>query len=140
MSATSRAGRSTAARYWGGSVSIGRQLRLHLDGSIAAWPEAWPALPTPLSQATAPMPFALDYRGGIDFADLAELELRRDEARFEARFHLPDVLAWLKARDTGSPLPPLDGTLSAPRIDIAGARLHGVEIEMEEPGVAEPAR
>ena len=86
------------------------------------------------------MPFALDYRGGIDFADLAELELRRDEARFAARFHLPDVLAWLKARDTGSPLPPLDGTLSAPRIDIAGARLHGVEIEVEEPGVAEPAR
>ncbi|HET7126369.1 MAG TPA: hypothetical protein VFI26_04650, partial [Lysobacter sp.] len=28
-----------------GSLSMGKQLKLHLDGDIAAWPPGWPALP-----------------------------------------------------------------------------------------------
>ena len=118
-----------------GSLSVGQRLRLHLDGVIAAWPEAWPALPPPLSASSAPMPFALDYKGAIDFADLAALGLRRDATRFDARFRLPAVLAWLEDIAHDTPLPPLQGTLSTPQIDIGGALLEGVEIEVDDPGI-----
>jgi hypothetical protein len=118
-----------------GSVSVGRRLVLHLDGRIAAWPDAWPVLPAPLSASTSPMPFALDYKGAIDFADLASLELQRDDTRFDARFRLPAVLAWLDADATGSPLPPLQGRLSTPRMEIAGATLEGIEVELDDPGI-----
>ena len=118
-----------------GSVAIGKQLRLHLDGRIAGWPDAWPALPAPLAASTSPLPFALEYRGGIGFGDIAALEARRDATRFEARFRLPDVLAWTEAAATGSLLPPLDGRLTTPRLQIAGAQLEGVEIDIDAPSV-----
>lgn len=118
-----------------GSVSVGKRLVLHLDGRIAVWPDTWPVLPVPLAASTSPMPFALDYKGAIDFADLAALELRRDDTRFDARFRLPAVLAWLDADATGSPLPPLQGSLSTPRLEIAGATLEGVEVELDDPGI-----
>lgn len=116
-----------------GSVSVGRRLRLHLDGRIAEWPQSWPALPAPLSASSSPLPFALDYRGALDFSDIAELEVKRDATRFDARLHLPQVLNWTEAVATGSLLPPLDGTLSTPALEIAGARLEGVEIELDDP-------
>jgi hypothetical protein len=36
-------------------------------------------------------------------------------------------------------LPPLDGHLVAPRIDIAGATLQGVDVTLDDPAVAGPA-
>lgn len=118
-----------------GSVSVGQRLVLHLDGDIAAWPEAWPTLPAPLSASKSAMPFALDYKGALDFADIASLELRRDATRFDARFRLPDVLAWLDQAATGTPLPPLRGSLSTPKLDVAGATLEGVEVEIDDPAI-----
>ena len=118
-----------------GSVSIGRQLRLHLDGRIAAWPAAWPALPPPLADGRTPMDFALDYRGALAFDDLATLAVRRDATRFDARFRLPAVLEWTAGAQAGSPLPPLDGRLTTPRIEIAGAQLEGVEIQIDDPAI-----
>ena len=118
-----------------GSVSIGRALRLRLDGRIAGWPADWPALPPPLSAPDSPLPFELDYRGSLAFDDIATLMLRRDDTRFDARFRLPEMLAWLEQASTGTPLPPLAGELSTPRIEIAGATLEGVEIEVEDPAV-----
>ena len=115
-----------------GSVSVGRRLRLHLDGAMAAWPQSWPALPPPLSGSTSPLPFALDYNGAMAFTDPASLSLRRDATALDARFRLPEVLAWLDAGSDGSPLPPLAGTLSTPRVEIAGATLEGVEVELGE--------
>ena len=123
-----------------GSLSFGRRLRIHLEGRIAAWPEAWPALPPPLSDSASPLPFALDYAGGFDFAAATRLDLRRDSTRFAARFRLPDVLAWLEADASGTPLPPLAGTLASPRIELAGATLHGVEIELSDPDPPADAR
>ena len=41
-------------------------------------------------------------------------------------------MAWLNAGSAGSPLPPLAGTLSTPRVEIAGATLEGVEVELGE--------
>ena len=118
-----------------GSLSLGRQLRLRLGGEIAAWPAGWPALPSPLSGSTSPLPFAFDYAGRMDLADVASLRLQRDDTRFDARFRIPDVTAWANAKTHGSLLPPLSGTSSAPRLDIAGATLEGVEVEFDDPAL-----
>jgi len=106
------------------------RLVLQLRGTLAQWPAAWPALPTPLDASHGPLPVALDYEGRPDFRDPATLALSRDGTRFDARFRLPDVLAWIDMADRGSPLPPLDGRLATPRLDIGGVRMDGVEMNM----------
>jgi hypothetical protein len=116
-----------------GSLALGRQLKLHLAGDIAAWPAGWPALPAPLAQSTSPLPFALDYAGRMDLADVVSLALRRDATRFDGRFRIADVTAWANAKARGPLLPPLSGNLHTPRIDIAGARLEGVDVEIVDP-------
>ena len=119
-----------------GSLALGRRLVLRLHGALAGWPQAWPALPAPLGQSRSPLPFALDYVGQPDLSGIAGLQLRRDATRFDGRFRLQDVTAWIAADNgTVSPLPPLDGKASAPRIEIAGARLDGVEITIDDPDV-----
>lgn len=115
-----------------GSLSLGCTLRLHLGGALAGWPDTWPALPPPLSASTSPLPFTLDYRGALAFSDSAALSLRRDATTLDARFRLPDVLAWIDAGGQGSPLPPLTGTLSTPRVELDGTTLEGVEVELGE--------
>ena len=112
-----------------GALALGRRLVLRLQGDIASWPDAWPALPPPLAGSTSPMPFSLDYVGQVDFSEIAALTLRRDDTTFDARFKLPAVLDWLDAGVGGSPLPPLQGYMKTPRIEIAGATLEGVEVE-----------
>lgn len=118
-----------------GAVSLDADLRITLDGALVHWPEAWPALPPPLGQSQAPVPFTLRYRGDSDFSSIASLQLQRGEARFDGRFRLFDVLGWVDAGSIGSPLPPLTGTLSAPRMEISGAVLEGVEMTLEDPGI-----
>jgi hypothetical protein len=119
-----------------GSLALGRRLVLRLRGMLVDWPRAWPALPAPIGQSRSPLPFALDYTGRPDLSGIAALQLQRDDTRFDGRFRLQDVTGWIAA-DNGavSPLPPLDGKASAPRIEIAGARLDGVEITIEDPDV-----
>lgn len=119
-----------------GALALGRRLVLRLAGDIAGWPQAWPALPPPLSASTSPLPFALDYAGRVDFSAIATLRLKRDDTSMDARFHLPVVLAWLEADAGGSPLPPLDGRLRTPRVEVAGAQLEGVTIEFDDPAIA----
>jgi hypothetical protein len=107
-----------------------QRLVLQLRGTIAQWPSAWPALPAPLDASHAPLPVALDYAGRVDFSDPATLALSREATHFDARFRLSDVVAWIDAADHGSPLPPLDGRLVTPRLDIGGVRLDGVEMDV----------
>ena len=120
-------------------LALGRRLVLRLDGAIARWPQAWPALPSPLDAATAPMPFALDYTGMPDLGDAAALSLRRDAAVLDARFRLADVQAWLAAGEA-NPLPPLDARLHAPLLELDGARLEGVEATLSAPEGGDAAR
>jgi hypothetical protein len=115
-------------------LALGRNLVVRLQGGLPAWPEAWPTLPEPLASSRSRLSFSLDYTGLPDFAGIAALRLRRDGTDFDARFRLQDVQAWL-AREPMDPLPPLDGSLRASRLDIAGAQLQGVEIEIDEPGI-----
>lgn len=114
-----------------GALAIGRALSLQIDGALPRWPEAWPALPAPLSKSTSPLPIALRYRGKPDLSDATSLSLRRDAMRFDSRFRLYDVLGWA-TQTGGAPLPPLDGHLQAPQLEISGATLEGVDVQLDD--------
>jgi len=118
-----------------GGFSLTEEMKLDLDGTLADWPEAWPALPAPLGESSAPLPFILHYSGASDFSGVAGLQLQRDETRFAARFRLPKVMEWMDAGTTGSPLPPMTGTLQTPTLEISGALLEGVEVELKDDGI-----
>jgi hypothetical protein len=117
-----------------GAIALGRRLVLRLDGTMPAWPEPWPALPAPIGQSRSPLPFRLRYSGKPDVSEIIELGLARDAMRFESRFRLDAVLGWVE-QSVGSPLPPLDGTLSAPKLEISGATLEGVEITLDDEAI-----
>jgi hypothetical protein len=119
----------------GGALAYGKRLLLDLDGRLADWPDAWPALPPPIGASNAPLPFALEYLGSANLSDATSLQLRRDGTRFDARFRLPDVTTWVSSTADGSPLPPLSGHLSTPRLEISGAQLEGVEVTIEDPSL-----
>jgi hypothetical protein len=121
-----------------GGFSLDDNLHIDLDGNLADWPSAWPALPPPLGQSASPLPFALDYSGASDLSGIAALQLRRDQTVFDGRFRLFEVMDWSEAGATGSPLPPLTGTLKAPRLEVSGAVLEGVELQMEDPEIPTP--
>ena len=83
---------------------------------------------------SSPLPFALRYDGASDLSDTTTLSLRRDAMAFDSRFRLYAVLDWL-AQAGGSPLPPLDGTLRAPQLELSGAKLESVEITLDDEGI-----
>ncbi len=116
-----------------GAFALGDSMRLQLQGTLAHWPDAWPALPPPLGRSVSPLPFALNYAGQSDLSDIATLQLQRDATRFDGRFRLFEVMDWIDAQAPGSPLPPIAGTLSTPRLEISGATLEGVEVSIEDP-------
>jgi len=120
-----------------GALAWGRRLLLELDGQMADWPDAWPALPPPVGASDAPLPFALRYLGSANLADTTRLHLQRDRTDFDARFRLPDITAWLENGAAGSPIPPLSGRLSTPALEISGAQLEGVEVEFEDEPAAD---
>jgi hypothetical protein len=122
-----------------GAFALGQRLVVRLDGSLPLWPEQWPALPVPIGQSTSALPFALDYVGKPDLSDVAGLRLQRDQTRFDGRFRLYDMLAWIDAPANASPLPPLSGHLTSPRLEISGAQLEGVEVTLEDGSLDDPA-
>ena len=121
-----------------GALALGRRLVLQLDGRIAQWPETWPVLPAPIGQSTSALPFVLHYIGRPDLSEIATLHLERDTTVFDGRFRLPDVVAWINA-DKLSPLPPLDGHVTTPRLEIPGAQLEGVEVSIDDPALPDGA-
>ena len=118
-----------------GGFTFADKLHLQLEGRLAGWPSAWPALPPPLGQSASPLPFALVYNGASDLSDIAALSLRRDQTAFDGRFRLFEVMDWSAAGAKGSLLPPLSGTLTTPRLEVSGAVLEGVELQLEDPAI-----
>lgn len=119
-----------------GSIGLGGGLRVDVEGTLPAWPDTWPALPAPIGQSRSPLPFALGYAGPMDIGAPIALRLQRDATTFDARFRLPVVQQWLDQPPGGTPLPPLQGRLTTPTLEIAGARLEGVEVDFEDESVA----
>ena len=122
-----------------GKATLGTVILVDLKGTIARWPEGWPTLPAPLSASTSPLAYTMAYQGPGNFSAPIALVVLRDETRFDARFVTKDVLAWIDAAAGSAPLPPLAGTLATPRLEISGATLEGVSIQIEEdtPAAAE---
>ena len=116
-----------------GALALDDLLELELEGTLARWPAAWPALPAPLDDASAETAFALAYAGRASLQDVARLSLQRGDARADSRLQLQRVTDWIATMETGSPLPPIDATASIQRLEIAGAVLHGVEMTLEDP-------
>ena len=121
-----------------GGFNLGDTLQLQLEGQLDNWLDAWPALPPPLGQSDSPLPFSLGYTGANDFSGIASLQLQRNDTRFDGRFRLFKVLDWIDAPAQGSPMPPIAGTLSTPRVEISGAVLEGVEVSMEDDSLSAP--
>ena len=119
----------------GGALAYGKRLLLDLEGRLANWPDAWPALPPPIGASDAPLPFTLDYLGRGDLDDVAVLGIQRGAARFDASFRMPAIATWVASPAGGSPLPPLAGRLVVPQLDVSGARLEGVEVEFQDVSV-----
>jgi hypothetical protein len=118
-----------------GGFSLDEDMRIDLGGALADWPSAWPALPPPLGQSTSPLPFVLAYNGPGNLSGIAALRLQRDDTVFDGRFHLFEVMDWIDASAQGSPLPPIAGTLKTPKLEISGAMLEGVEVQLEDPSM-----
>ncbi len=121
-----------------GDFALAEDLRLHLDGTLASWPAAWPALPPPLGQSSSPLPFTLGYAGAADFSAIAALRVQRDASVFDGRFRLPEMMGWMDAAAEGSPLPPVSGTITSPRMEVSGAVLEGVELQLDDPAIPAP--
>ncbi len=122
-----------------GRLGFGRRLLLDLDGRIARWPEAWPALPPPLGGSREPLTLSLAYLGAPDLSAPLALRAQRDDVRFDGRLDVPALVAWATSAQPDSLLPPLDGRLEAARIEISGAQLEGVVVEFEDGPAAAPA-
>lgn len=120
-----------------GALALGRRLVIELDGALPQWPASWPALPEPVSNSTSPLPFALRYTGQPDLSGIAGLRLQRDATGFDGRFKLYDVLGWIN-QTGGPPLPPLDGHLRSPELEISGAVLEGVDIVLDDEDLPSP--
>lgn len=118
-----------------GALVVADGLDLRLAGTLQRWPASWPTLPVPLDDANAPTGFDLRYAGDFALDDIASLSLSRGAANADARLRLPDITVWIETASTGSPLPPLDATASVPRLEIAGATLHGVQLTLDDPDI-----
>lgn len=116
-----------------GRAALGRALLLEFEGSMPAWPAAWPALPAPLDDPSVPVGFGIAYAGARDLGSPVFLRAHRADARAEAQARVSEVFAWMDGPST-SPLPPLRARASAPRVEVAGAVLEGVEIDIEPGG------
>jgi hypothetical protein len=127
-----RQGREIPDMRAGGSLDWTTALELHLAGRIDEWPAGWPELPEPIGRPRGPLPMQLDYAGPTDLSGGAALELASGRTRFEGRFRLPRILAWLDPPPRGNPLPPLDGRVTTPRLEIPGATLEGVDVEFRD--------
>ena len=112
-----------------GTLELGEQLRFDLAASLRHWPADWPALPSPLAENSKGLPLSLAYSGDKQLSAPMSLRISRADTVLDAKLRLPDLLAWMD-RPPGSPIPPLAGTLKTPKLEIGGAQLEGVEIEI----------
>ncbi|PJK07941.1 hypothetical protein CO610_07175 [Lysobacteraceae bacterium NML95-0200] len=119
-----------------GRLALDENLHLALQGELPHWPSSWPALPAPLHASRSPLPFAIGYQGDADFSAPLDLQLRRDDSHLEARLRIRQMQAWLAQDAHSSPLPPLQGKVSTPRLIVEGAVLEGVEIGIEDPSLS----
>lgn len=123
-----------------GRLAWTEPMDLQFQGELPRWPETWAALPAPIGDSTSPIAVSLAYAGARDLSDPLNLQLNRDETRLALELSPSSFMAWLDA-DSSSPLPPLQGELTTPRLLLEGVELEGVRLEIDEsaPAGAEAA-
>lgn len=109
----------------------GEKLTVSFAGRLKEWASDWPALPAPLNQDARDFSLRLDYAGKPDLSEPLSLRLEKKETKLEATLRIAQMQAWA-TRENASPLPPLDGRLTAPEIDLDGIVLEGVEVEIRD--------
>ncbi len=112
-------------------ASSAQLLDATLHGQLSRWPDAWPGLPPALAANSAPIVFEARYHGSIFMGDPVGFDIKRAGVSLQGRFRLANVRAWIKTKFAAL-LPPVDATLTAPQIDIAGMQLHGVQMEIRD--------
>ena len=117
----------------------GSPWQLRFEGSIAAWPEAWPALPAPLSTTPSPIDFSLAQEGSAPLDAPFQLHLRRDDSAIESRGDPRTLLAWWEA-DASAALPPLAAQATLPILEMGGVTLRGVTVTLESGREPPPAK
>lgn len=109
----------------------GEKLTASFAGRLQEWASDWPALPAPLNQDAKDFALRLDYAGKPDLSEPLSLRLEKKETKLEATLRIAQMQAWA-TRENASPLPPLDGRLTTPEIDLDGIVLEGVEVEIRD--------
>ncbi len=110
---------------------------LHANGDIASWPEAWPALPAPLSDSPSPLAFTLAQEGESAMTAHTMLSLTRDTHHVDAEGTPEAVIAWLDDADAAA-LPPLRVRATLSEVALDGVRLEGVTVALDA-DAADPA-
>lgn len=113
-----------------GRLRLGAALSLEARGALARWPADWPALPAPLDPAR-PLRFSASYAGPTDLSGTLALAVDGEGASASAVLSLPRLLAWLED-PAAAPLPPMQARLHAPALEVEGATLEGVGIELRD--------
>lgn len=121
-----------------GKVVLAQRLGMDLNAVLSKWPREWPALPEPLASEGGGLPLQLSYLGEKDFSGPVSLRVQRRDTLLDAQLRVAEVLEWMDA-PPGSPLSPVTGTLTTPRLVFDGVELEGVEVEVVRDDVEETA-
>jgi len=117
----------------GGSLTLRhpQHLAFKLDGALPQWPATWPSLPLPASPDEAEVSLSFDYSGTPNLQGALALRVARGDESLDSSLQLGDLFAWID--DPGAtPLPPLRGTLEAPRLQFGGVELRGVSVHIDD--------
>lgn len=121
-----------------GQATVGDFIKADLHGQLSRWPDAWLALPAALATGAAALAFDASYRGTALFEAPIEFALKRADADLQGSAHVVDLRGWL--RDGRPGLPPVEATLSLPRVEADGVQLRGVRLKIgDDTPAAKPA-
>lgn len=115
-----------------------QQLTFKLDGALPHWPATWPSLPLPASPDEGGVSLSFDYSGAPNLQGAFALRVARGDESLDGSLQVGDLFAWIDDPHA-TPLPPLRGTLQAPRLQFGGVELRGVSIRIDDNSPAETA-
>lgn len=107
-----------------------QQLTFKFDGTLPQWPRTWPPLPLPASPDTDEVSLSFDYIGTPNLQGALDLRVARGDESLDGSLQLGDLFAWI-GDPQATPLPPMLGTLQAPRLQFEGVELRGVRIRID---------
>lgn len=102
-----------------------------IDATLSRWPDAWPGLPQGLGNEASPLAFHAEYHGPLLPPQAIAFSLERGSTRMRGSTRLADLRAWI-SDGAATLLPPVQGTLDTPQLDVAGVQLKGVHAQIHD--------